>query len=82
MSGPNQPQIGNGGKDAPAAMDEQTMSALREIAGWPIEVHSASATRDRIRTVTVLRDHLGRVIGSTEVITEHEHETRSHSWGK
>jgi hypothetical protein len=63
-------------------LDPDVNLALRELAGWPLHTAQHDIRRERHRTVTVQRDHLGRVVGSVEQIEEHEHESYTEGWGR
>lgn len=63
-------------------LEPESLSTLRELAGWPLESHHKSGYRARHREVTVQRDANGRVVGSIEHAFEDEYDDYHDNWGK
>lgn len=53
---------------------------LRDLAAYPMRAVHMSKHRVRSRIVEIHRDHLGRVLGSTERIEESEYEDLDGNW--
>lgn len=66
--------------DQLSAGDNETVDALRTMAGMPLRQAQQSRQLRRSRVVQIQRDGFGNVMGSIEVIEEHLIEDQAGSW--